>query len=460
MATIEILEVTTAHRDTEWLFNGTIEKPAVGFADDLFSFSLSGWVLGTKEAPESLVVTHQGVRVKVVPVSSLWPKISLRHPTQPGAATPGFHSEISVTGYPSPCELDFHVQIKGGPLVPFGRIRVKHQPLVSSYKARVQPLMITSLGRSGSTWSMRLFGEHPDIVIHRVHPYETMAANFWVHQVKVLTDPANHDQSMQRLGFADRPWNTGQNPYFTHPVIEHRELRSWFGKDLVERTAAFCQQNIDDFYLALARAQKDPKPQFFAEKNRADHIPRLLYGLYPGAREIFVLRDFRDMACSMFSFNKLRGYVGVGPLGARDDIDFIRKLRPSILQLLEAYEERKERSILVKYEDLILRPAETLPDALAYIGVRNDPKTIRAMLRDANRVPAKQRAKDVLSRIVPRRMQERRPGLFTRLTPHKTSGSDPARSIDRWRTDLSPELQDVAHEAFGDLLAQAGYEVP
>lgn len=460
MTTIEILDVTTSHRDTEWLFNGTIEKPAVGFSDDIYSFSLSGWVLGTREVPESLVITHQGVRVKVVPISSLWPKISLRYPSQPGAQTPGFHTEISVTGYPSPCELAVHVQIKDGPLVPFGRIRIRHAPLATGYRAQVQPLMITSLGRSGSTWSMRLFGEHPEIVIHRVHPYETMAANYWVHQMKVLTDPANHEQSIGRLGFADRPWNTGQNPYFTHPVIEHSEMRRWFGKDLVERTGAFAQQNIDAFYLALAGAQKDPKPRFFAEKNRADHIPRLLYGLYPDAREIFVLRDFRDMACSMFSFNKMRGYVGVGPLGARDDVDFIRKLRPSIERLLDDYEERKDRSILVKYEDLILRPEETIPGALGYIGVRNDLKTIRAMLKDANKVPARQRAKDILSRVVPKRMQQRRPALFTRLTPHKTSGNDPARSIDRWKSDLPGELQDVAHESFGDLLQRAGYEIP
>ncbi len=460
MATIEILEVRTDQIDSDWLFKGMIEKPAVGFSDDIHSFSLAGWLLGTRQPVESVVITHQGVRVKVVPVNTLWPKISLRYPAQPGAQTPGFITEVGVTGFPSPCELVLHVQIKDGPLVPFGSIRLKHEPLQSNYDAKLQPLMITSHGRSGSTWSVRLFGEHPEIVIHRVHPYETMAANYWIHQLKVLTDPANHEQSMQRLGFADRPWNTGQNPYFTHPVIEHREMRRWFGRDMVVRTAQFCQQNIDEFYLNLARAQKDPKPRFFAEKNRADHIPRLMYGLYPGAREVFVLRDFRDMVCSMFAFNKMRGYVGVGPLDAVDEADFIRKLRPSIEQLLDSYDERKDRSILMKYEDLILQPEETLPGVLAYIGVKNDAKTVRRMLKAANSVPTKQRAKNVLSYLVPKRMQQRWPGLFTRLTPHKTSGNNPIKSINRWQTDLSPELQDVTHETLGDLLARAGYDIP
>lgn len=457
---IEILTVSNSNMDRKHLFAGDVERPAAGFTTDLFSFSLAGWVLGADRPAEAVIISHKGTRLKVVPVTSLWPKVTLRYPGRPGSETPGFHTEISLTGLPSPCELDLSVQLKDGQIVKFFTIVAQHSPLHSSYQTKLQPLMITSLGRSGSTWSMRLFGEHPEIVIHRVHPYETMAANYWVHLAKLLTDPANHTQSTSPLGFADRPWNIGQNPYFTHPLIDHRELRQWFGDSLVRRTAAFCQQNIDEYYLALAKAQGDRAPRYFAEKNRANHIPRLFFGLYTGAREIFVVRDFRDMACSMFAFNRKRGYVGVGPLDAADEEEFVRKLRPSIERLLDAYEERKDRSILVRYEDLILNPEETLPPVLDYIGLRSDRHTARRMLSDAQRVPTKQRVKDLLSRFVPKRIQQRRPALFSRLAPHITSGGDPTRSVNRWKNDLSPELQDVAHEAFGDLLEKAGYELP
>jgi hypothetical protein len=183
----------------------------------------------------------------------------------------------------------------------------------------------------------------------------------------------------------------------------------------------------------------------------------MFFDLYPEARELFVIRDFRDMACSMFSFNRRRGYVGVGPQNAVDEADFIRKLRPSIARLLEAYRERSDRSLLVKYEDLVLKTDTVLPGVLDYLGVRSDPATIRRMQRDAARMPRVSVIKGLLSRFVPRRFQARSPDFFSRLKSHRTSGGDPSSSVGRWTSDLSPELQAVAHESFGDLLEEAGY---
>lgn len=460
MKLIEIMDVSTTLPDKEWVMDGRIINPRPGHSDDIYSFSLAGWVQGRDRMPESLVVTHRGKPVKIVPFASTPAKISIAGLIRAGDHQADFQTEVSVTSLPSPCIFDLSVQFADGPQVPFGTVQVRHQPIKSDYPAQVQPLMITSLGRSGSTWSMRLFGEHPEIVFHRVHAYETMAANYWLHLLKVLTDPANHAQSTNRLGFADRPWHIGQNPYFTRSLIDHAEMRRWFGNDLIRRTAAFCQQNIDEYYLTLARAQGDPKPLFFAEKNRGNHIPRLCFGLYAGARELFVLRDFRDMACSMFAFNKKRGYVGVGPMNASDDRDFIRLLRPSIEQILGAYEERRDRSLMLHYEDLILKPEATLKTALEYIGVRADQRTIKKMLSDARKVPTRQRIRSAIVNLVPNRIKLRHPRMFARTASHVTASGGPAGSVGRWQQDLPQDLQDVAHESFGDLLEQAGYPVP
>jgi hypothetical protein len=44
------------------------------------------------------------------------------------------------------------------------------------------------------------------------------------------------------------------------------------------------------------------------------------------------------------------------------------------------------------------------------------------------------------------------------LEGHRTSRS-PVESIGRWRRELSTELQRAGEEAFGDLLAEFGYDV-
>jgi hypothetical protein len=41
---------------------------------------------------------------------------------------------------------------------------------------------------------------------------------------------------------------------------------------------------------------------------------------------------------------------------------------------------------------------------------------------------------------------------------HITS-SNVSNSLGRWRTSLSPEMQEVANREFGDVLEQFGYEV-
>ena len=44
------------------------------------------------------------------------------------------------------------------------------------------------------------------------------------------------------------------------------------------------------------------------------------------------------------------------------------------------------------------------------------------------------------------------------MQQHLTS-SDVTKSLGRWRSSLSPELQAAANAAFGDVLEQFGYDV-
>ena len=93
-----------------------------------------------------------------------------------------------------------------------------------------------------------------------------------------------------------------------------------------------------------------------------NYIPVLMWELYPSAKEIFLVRDFRDMACSILAFDRKRGFAGFGrPDGAATRSTCAMELREMALDLRKQLgHDRRDRAHLVRYEDLVLRPIETV----------------------------------------------------------------------------------------------------
>ncbi len=86
-----------------------------------------------------------------------------------------------------------------------------------------------------------------------------------------------------------------------------------------------CQDSIEDWYTTLARNQSQDAPVYFAEKHMwPNFLPVLTWELYPQAKEIFLVRDFRDMVCSILAFDRKRGYPGFGRPEGKSDTDYVR----------------------------------------------------------------------------------------------------------------------------------------
>jgi len=278
---------------------------------------------------------------------------------------------------------------------------------------------------------MRLLAEHPDVVAHRAYPYEARCASYWIHTLKVLSDPANHFESAHPDNFMNTMHWVGHPPSYTPSITSHPRLRSWFGRSYAEKLAAFIQEAIESFYQQVAASQDQDEPQYFAEKYNPGHVPWLIWELYPQAREIILVRDFRDVFCSILATNTKRGRADFGRQLASSDEDYIQHLRNSAARLLQSWKKRAGQVTLVHYEALIMQPIETLGALVSYLGFDSSSSTVQSML-------------------------ERAWVDTPELQQHRTT-SDPKASIGRWRRDLDASLQAQCKQAFGEILGEFGY---
>jgi hypothetical protein len=292
--------------------------------------------------------------------------------------------------------------------------------------------MVTSLGRTGTTWLMQLLSEHPQVVVYRDYPYELRVAKYWMHMLKVVSEPANHFQSADPENFHSNMWYIGHNPFYSGSVADHPQLGRWFGRIHVEQLATFCQFSIEECYKQVADSQRQLEPVYFAEKHVPDRIPGLIWELYAQAREVILVRDFRDMVCSMLAYNAKRGYNSFGREEVSSDEEFIlRVYQTHLVPLVRSWKSRSKQAHLLRYEDLILHPARTLSFLLEYLDLDHSSSTVEGMIQRASK---------------------ERPGM----EQHRTS-PDLERSIGRWRRDLNPSLQAVCQETFRDILEEFGY---
>ena len=265
--------------------------------------------------------------------------------------------------------------------------------------------------------------------VHRVHPFETRLGAYWMHVLAVLSGPSNHFTSSHPDRFQHDRLSIGNNPYAWLPGAGPA-LQAWFGGESAVDLAAFCQQSIDASYLRIARDQDEAPGRFFAEKNTPTYAARLLSHVYDGAREIILVRDFRDMICSMLAFDGKRQTRDF----QRDDLDveaFAVRTVEEFRQLVAVRTERRGSALLLRYEDLIAEPHASLRRVAEYTGIDASPAAIERMVEVS-------RLDDETTRA------------------HRTSDNGP-RSIGRYRYDMNEDLRGLCQEIGGDLLSRLGY---
>lgn len=294
---------------------------------------------------------------------------------------------------------------------------------------RLRPLLLLFPARSGSTLLMQLLGTSPKVVFDRVAPFEHRYLAFLVRWSWQLADGGlrRSDWTVEQL--MNEPATAGnfiEPPPFAAPA--------GFG------TARPDPMWHDTFRCAwrefCARARRaeisspalDPAPIWYAEKSRAMFRYALQdVGIEPHV--VYLLRDPRDILMSIWSFNRKRGTSFFSVVEGESDEAFARRF----------IEERKLRLRMI----LEMAPDDPHATVVRYEDMATDLPGVAARLSD--RLGVQLDAQQVLTN--------------QKEFSHHMSSAGPEASIQRWRREMSPEIQQLFADIIGTEMQALGYAV-
>ena len=421
------IDETEVTGESDYVYGGNVDTPGEGFAGDTYSLTIQGWVLSKRLAVENVEILHEERPIDVVPLDVERADIASGFPQVEGAARSGYRASIGALKLPEKFEIVLRAKLEDGTRLPLARLRGRRRPLPTCGAGGIQPLMVNTIGRSGSTLLVTLLSWHPDVVAFSPFVKDARVSTYWTNVLQDLAEPSSYLAPFDPPDLeAARWWLDGGGDELGEPEVEH-----WLGSSGVESLAGLCRGQIDAFYGHLAG---EHRPRYFVEKYLPHQVvPDLLAEMYSGAREVILVRDFRDMLCSVIAFNRKRGWDAFGRAEGGDDAEYVRTtMRQSATILAKRLRGGATRPRLVRYEDLVENPEPTLAGIFEHLGLDCDPEVVSETVRQAEESTAS-------------------------MEHHRTT-SDPAASIGRWRNDLPTEIAEVCNEELGPWLSEFGYE--
>jgi hypothetical protein len=380
---------------------------------------VSGWAYGPGEGWPQVRV-WSGNSIVATSTMTRRPDVASAFPGAPEEC--GFDVKVLGLGLGDKFRFSLTAQTSGGDDLPLAQVwgRRTLVSLGEPDSGRPLPLLVTGLGRTGTSWVQHLLGTHPQLLTEPRWPHELSAISFWIKTLRRLVDsPYGLD------GWKANPptsWWLRDSPYLMP------EMQAWRDNARIEVIARFARDGIASVHRALA--QDGPLPEFVAEKARLDADTDLVRELFPAAREIVLVRDFRDMLASILAFNSKRGSDGFGRDLVESDEAYVRRLTRSVRALHDRVVSHPD-VLVVRFEDLMTDQTRTIERILRFLGVSSKNDVVATMIH--------QSAID-----------------SDEMRFHRTTESA-GDSIGRWRRDLPTELADLASAEWAPVLAAFGY---
>jgi Sulfotransferase family len=431
-APVQIAEVEVATPGER--LHGHLDRPGLGDPELGFCIPVSGWALSRDSANVAIEIRQGRQLLRRFARGIERPDIARAFTGVPGAQRSGFLHLLDAVKLPPAFELQVSGIVDGTDVEPLARVRGSRrafEPLPMSSPAHPAPLMVTTLGRSGSTLLMTLLSAHPQVVAFQPATYDSRPFAYQLDAAIGMASPASRMRLLDS-GTQGEAWWLGRASLVPEELMRIEEpLRELLlGGAPVERLLRSAVDQAASFADDLAAAQERTDVRYAAEKCGPGYLPRLTRELCADGREIFLVRDFRDVLASMLAFNAKRGYAAFGREHVDSDERFVQWQATIAALLAAGWRERREGALLVRYEELVADLPAGLARILDYLELDAAPSLLTSVV---------DQAQAQLNRIQ------------HRTTPNVSASSG------RWQTDLPPALKELANEAFADPLQEFGY---
>src|SRR5687768_11220713 len=153
MSTYEISTITSIELPDERLHGFGLEAPSVRTAGNTYALPIEGWIVPKGEAIDRLrlVVPATGFQV-ALPVTFERPDVAANMPDIPWAIRSGFRRDQSLAPIGRHFEIHIVADLPGqSEEVWLGTIHGERRSLPMRDDVRLNPIMITTLGRTGGT---------------------------------------------------------------------------------------------------------------------------------------------------------------------------------------------------------------------------------------------------------------------------------------------------------------------
>jgi hypothetical protein len=204
----------------------------------------------------------------------------------------------------------------------------------------------TGFDKSGTTWLMNILNAHPEITCRG----SGQIFNFY-KDIHFLADPGGYGA-------------------FVKTTLEARWFskggKVWFDENLVIT-------NFRNFVSASFQRYNTKNSKYVGDKSTVQDIS-LIRKLFPRSKIICMVRDVRDVAVS-FAFHFKRSSSNK----FNDDGTFQETYLKQVTEAWCAYSEHVRSNLsdsglkVVKYEDLLSNPADTIFNIYKFLGVSTDP---------------------------------------------------------------------------------------
>jgi hypothetical protein len=267
------------------------------------------------------------------------------------------------------------------------RLHGQHPRLPSS---TLSPLCVTTLGRTGSTLLLGYLGCHPTCSVYQPFQAEARYISYWVQMFESLA--SGHSWQMPLVSsnaVVSGSWMLGEDDKNPHHYGIYPSLFSWFNDQYVKDVHQFCSQSLSKHYQQVAHCNhgKSAPAQWMVEKFLPDIMLYKVKNIFPSSREIILVRDFRDVFASILSFIRKRGVSGFGREHFEDDKSYLMEsFIPSVRQLYEHWKSCEDMVLLVRYEDLIMQPEETLQEVFAALNIDASLSCVDSVLSKAKSI--------------------------------------------------------------------------